>query len=74
MDEGNIIKIKQELSASNTGWDTKEVMDLTLKKTGVKYHEDHIHRLLYQWGFSLKAPEKKFVNRASDKIKYFKKE
>jgi putative transposase len=75
VDEENIIKIKQELSASNTGLDTKEVMDLILKKTGVKYHEDHIRRLLYQWGFSLKTPEKKFVKRASDReIKYFKKE
>ncbi len=53
MDEENIIKIKQELSASNTGCDTKEVMDLILKKTGVKYHEDHIRRLLYQgWIFT----------------------
>jgi putative transposase len=74
VDDEEIIIIKQELSASNTGWDTKEVMDLVQKKTGIKYHEDHIRRLLHQWGFSLKAPEKKFVKRASDKeIKYFKK-
>jgi len=74
VDEEEIIIIKQELSASNTGWDTKEVMDLVQKKTGIKYREDHIRRLLHQWGFSLKAPEKKFVKRASDKeIKYFKK-
>ncbi len=58
MDEEEIMKIRIELSTSNTGWDTKEVMDLIKKKTGVKYHEDHIRRLLHQWGFSLKAPEK----------------
>lgn len=74
IDEEEIMKIRTELSTSNTGWDTKEVMDLIKKKTGVKYHEDHIRRLLHQWGFSLKAPEKKFVKRASDKdIKDFKK-
>ena len=74
MDEEEIMKIRTELSTSNTGWDTKEVMDLIKKKTGVKYHEDHVRRLLHQWGFSLKAPEKKFVKRASDKdIKDFKK-
>jgi putative transposase len=74
MDEENIMKIRTELSASNTGWSTKEVMDHIEKKTGIKYHEDHIRRLLYQWGFSLKAPEKRFVKRASDKeIKDFKK-
>lgn len=75
MDEEDIIKIRQELSASNTGWDTKQVMDLIQKKTaGIKYHEDHIRRLLHQWGFSLKAPEKKFVKRASEKeVKHFKK-
>ncbi|CAN5885360.1 hypothetical protein BH23THE1_BH23THE1_01510 [soil metagenome] len=48
MDEENIMKIRTELSTSNTGWSTKEVMDLIQKKTGIKYHEDHIrHRLLY---------------------------
>jgi putative transposase len=50
MDEEEIGKIRTELSTSNTGWDAKEVMDLIKKKTGVKYHEDHIRRLLYQWG------------------------
>lgn len=50
MDEEEIGKIRTELSTSNTRWDAKEVMDLIKKKTGVKYHEDHIRRLLYQWG------------------------
>jgi putative transposase len=74
MYEDDIVKIKQELSSSNTGWDTKEVMNLIQKKTGIKYHQDHIRRLLYQWGFSLKAPEKRFVKRASKReIMDFKK-
>jgi hypothetical protein len=76
MDEENIIKIKQELSASNTGCNTNKVMDLILKKTGVKYHEIVFEEdCSTRGGFSLKVPEKKFVKRASDKeIKYFRKE
>ena len=62
-------KIKQELSNSNTGWDIKQVMDLIQKKTGVKYHKEHIRRLLHKWGFSPKVPQKRFVNTASKEEK-----
>lgn len=71
-----MIKIRQELSDSNTGWDFKQVMDLIYKKkTGVRYREVHIYRLLHKWGFKPKVPQKRFVNAASvnDKRK-FKKE
>ena len=73
--KGVMIKIKQELAESNTGWDFRQVMDLIYKKTGVRYHEVHIYRLLHKWGFKYKVPQKRFVNTASakDKIK-FKKE
>jgi transposase len=74
IDEKNINEIRNELATSNTGWATKEIMDLIQNKTGIKYHKDHIRRLLHQWGFSLKAPEKRFVRKASEKeIKDFKK-
>ncbi|MDR4492339.1 MAG: winged helix-turn-helix domain-containing protein [Candidatus Nitrosocosmicus sp.] len=50
-------------------------MDLIENKTGIKYHDGHVHRLLYQWGFGLKVPEKRFIKRASKKeLKHFKKE
>ena len=70
-----MIKIKQELAESNTGWDFRQVMDFIYKKTGVRYHEVHIYRLLHKWGFKSKVPQKRFVNTASakDKIR-FKKE
>lgn len=73
--KGVMIKIKQELAESNTGWDFRQVMDLIYKKTGVRYHEVHIYRLLHKWGFKSKVPQKRFVNTASakDKMK-FKKE
>ena len=68
-------KIKQELSDSNTGWDFRQVMDLIQKRTGVRYHEVHIRRLLHKWGFSPKAPQKRFVRAATkEEKKDFKKE
>ena len=70
-----MIQIKNELVDSNTGWDFRQVMDFIYKKTGVRYHEVHIYRLLHKWGFKSKVPQKRFVNTASakDKMK-FKKE
>ena len=73
--KGVMIKIKQELAESNTGWDFRQVMDLIYRKTGVRYHEVHIYRLLHKWGFKSKVPQKRFVNTASAKEKMkFKKE
>ncbi len=62
-------KMKQELSDSNTGWDFRQVMDLVQKRTGVRYHEVHIRRLLHKWGFKSKAPQKRFARIASKKEK-----
>ena len=67
--KGVMIKIKQELAESNTGWDFRQVMDLIYNKTGVRYHEVHIYRLLHKWGFKSKVPQKRFVNTASVKDK-----
>ena len=70
-----MVKIRQELAESNTGWDFRQVMDLICKKTGVRYHEVHIYRLLHKWGFKPKVLQKRFVNSASTKEKKrFKKE
>jgi len=70
-----MLKIKNELADSNTGWDFRQVMDIIYKKTGVRYHEVHIYRLLHKWGFKSKIPKKKFVNTASAEEKMsFKKE
>ena len=45
------------------------------KKTGVRYHEVHIYRLLHKWGFKSKVSQRRFVNTASTKDKRkFKKE
>jgi transposase len=70
-----MVKIQKELEDSNDGWDFRQVMDLIYRKTGVRYHEVHIYRLLHKWEFKPKVPQKKFVNTASAKEKKkFKKE
>src|SRR5215469_5059698 len=63
-------------SENHSGWMAKEVMNLIYKRTGVKYHEVHIYRLLHKWDFSLKVPRMKFVNVASkqDKNKFRKRQ
>ena len=60
-----MIKIRQELSENKAGWQAKQVMDIIYKKTGVRYHEIHIYRLLHKWRFSPNVPQKRFVNTAS---------
>jgi transposase len=61
--------IRKELSESQSGWIVKEVMNLIYERTGVKYHEVHIYRLLHRWGFSPKVPRMRFVNTASKQEK-----
>ena len=39
-------QIKKELSISNQGWTTKQVEELIIKKSGIKYHYTHIYRIL----------------------------
>ena len=62
-----MVKIQKELTDSNTGWDFRQVIDIIYNKTGVRYHEVHIYRLLHKWGFKPKIPQKRFVNAAPSK-------
>ena len=62
-------KIRTELSENPSGWKAKEIIDIIHRKTGIRYHEVHIYRLLHKWGFSPKVPRKKFVNTASNEEK-----
>lgn len=62
-------EIKRELSENLAGWRAKEVMNIIYEKTGVRYHEVHIYRLLHKWKFSPKVPRKRFINTASNKEK-----
>ena len=67
MSEEASTKIRKELSENQSGWMAKEVMNLIYERTGVKYHEVHIYRLLHKWGFSPKVPIMKFVSAPASK-------
>ena len=69
-----LVKIKQELADSNTGWDFKQVMDFIYNKTGVRYHEVHIYRLLQKWDLSQKYHKKDLWTLSAKEKKKFKKE
>lgn len=58
-------QIKKELKENNKGWTTKQVEELIVKKSGIKYHYTHIYRILRKWGFKQKVPRKVHVNTAS---------
>ena len=60
-----VYQIKQELQESIQGWTTKQVEQLIIKKSGIKYHYIHIYRILRKWGFKQTAPRKVHVNTAS---------
>ena len=49
--EETSIVIRRELSENQSGSTAKEVMKLIYERTGVKYHEVHIYRLIHKWGF-----------------------
>lgn len=72
--EEKMMIIKRELSQKPSGWRIKEIMNLIYEKSGVRYHEVHVYRLLHKWGFTPKVPQKRFVNAASkeEKIRFKK--
>ena len=61
--------IKKELKESNQGWTTKQVEEMIVKESGIKYHYTHIYRILCRWGFRHKVPRKVHVNTASKEEK-----
>lgn len=62
-------EIRNELSENPSGWKAKEIMNIIYQRTGVRYHEVHVYRLLHKWGFKPKVPQKRFVNIASKEEK-----
>ena len=60
-------RIKTILKESNhQGWTTKkQVEEMTMQESGVRYHHNYIYRILRRWGFKQKVPRKVHVNTAS---------
>jgi putative transposase len=55
-------RIKTILKESNKGWSTKQVEELILQESGIRYHHNHIYRIVRKWGFKQKVPRKVHVN------------
>jgi len=69
-----IITIEKMIAENPSGWSAKQVMNIIYKKSGVKYHEVHVYRLLHKWGYTSKVAAKRFVNSATPEEKlWFKK-
>ena len=62
-------RIRTLLRESNQGWTTKQIEELIIKESGIKYHYTHIYRIVRKWGFKQKVPRKVHVNTASKEEK-----
>ena len=62
-------RIKTILKESNYGWTTKQVEEMIIQESGVRYHHNYIYRILRKWGFKQKVPRKVHVNTASTEEK-----
>jgi transposase len=49
-----LLEVRKELSENPSGWKVKQVMNIIYERTGVRYHEVHVYRLLHRCGSNLK--------------------
>jgi putative transposase len=57
--------MKTTLKKSNQGWTTKQIEELIIQESKIKYHYTHIYRILRKWGLKQKVPRKVHVNTAA---------
>ncbi len=63
-------RIKALLKESKQqGWTTKQVEEMIIKESGIKYNHNYIYCILRRWGFKQKVPRKVHVNTASKEEK-----
>ncbi len=58
LSEETSYKIKTILRESNQGWTTKQIEELIIRESGIKYHYTHIYRIVKKWGLKQKVPRK----------------
>ena len=64
-----LLEVRKELSENPSGWKVKQIMNIIYERTGVRYHEVLVYRLLHKWGFKPKVPQRRFINTASKEEK-----
>ena len=63
----------EALGYANGLWTAGRVRDLIADRTGVRYHEDHVWRILRQLGWSCQRPTGRALERDEQAIRYWKK-
>jgi transposase len=53
-------------------WTTKRIAEVIERRYGVRYHRDHVGRLLGQWGWSCQKPERRARERDEAAIERWK--
>ncbi len=56
---------------SNDLWTTKRIAKLIFQEFGVKYHRDHVCKLLHELGMSWQKPKKRAIQRDEEAIQYW---
>jgi transposase len=54
-------------------WTTARIAEVIRRRFGVKYHRDHVGRLMHQLGWSAQKPERRAVERDEEAIQQWKK-
>lgn len=52
-------------------WTTKNISWVVQKEYGVRYHRDHIRKILHRIGLSWQKPEKRAIERNEPRIRYW---
>lgn len=58
-------EIREILREDNNGWTTKQIEELIIRESGIKYHPNHIYRIVKKLGLKQKVPKKVHINTAS---------
>jgi transposase len=53
-------------------WTTQRIADLIERQLGIKYHRNHVGKLLHQIGWSHQKPESRAIERNEDTIEKWK--
>jgi transposase len=67
------LKLGPEASGFSSGlWTSSRVRDLIEQRTGVRYHEDHVWRILRKLNWSCQPPAGRALERDEQAIRYWK--
>lgn len=72
--EEALLQGPQDLGYDTPLWTAARVADLIQRQTGVRYHPDHIYRLLQQLGWSCQRPVGRALERDEQAIRGWKRQ